>query len=686
MSHYLGDLKIRTRVGLALLLPVLGLLFFAVSGVLDTRRAASQMSRVEALAGLGPDISALVHELQKERGNSAGFIGTKGKGAFQERLDAQRKQTDSVRESFGEAIGRFDVAAYGSSFAKDVRETQDLLAELDGNRQEVSSLQFDVATMAKYYTKTISRHLDLIAEMAILSTDASVSNAITAYINLLQAKERAGIERAMGANGFGAGEFAPKIHQRFVSLIAQQSAFLSVFRTNATREQRAFLAKSLEDPIVAKVAQMRRLAISSAFGGDLQGIEGGDWFDTITKKIDILKAVEDKIAEDLRALASGKASEARWDLGIQLGVTALLLAITAVVVTLTVRSVTGPIARISEALTDLANGDHADETFGTQRRDEIGAMARAVEVFRAGMQRAESLAATQEAEQAAKQTRANRVEDLSTRFDSKVSEMLQATGLASDEMRNTAKSMKLTAEETGARAQTVGAASSQALGNVESVAKSAEQLTVAIGEIRQWVSQSNDVTNKAVGEAERANATVEGLAGAAQKIGEVVDLISEIAEQTNLLALNATIEAARAGEAGKGFAVVASEVKSLANQTAKATDEISAQINNMQAATGDTVSAIGAVRQIIGQIGETSSTITSAVEQQDAATREIAQHVQAATQGSREVSATISSVSEAASEAETAAGKVLCAADDLAKQSEDLRSELGFFLENLRAA
>ena len=339
------------------------------------------------------------------------------------------------------------------------------------------------------------------------------------------------------------------------------------------------------------------------------------------------------------------------------------------------RTIANPLAKMTAAMSVLAEGDHSIEIDGTEHKTELGEMARAIQVFKDNAIKAEQLAAEQAAEQAAKEKRARHIETLSDNFDKQVSAMLQTVAAASTEMRETARSMTATAEETSKQAQTVAQASDGTSRNVQTVASSAEELTSSIGEISRQVSQSSDITKQAVGEVGRANTTVEELAGAARKIGDVVNLIQDIAEQTNLLALNATIEAARAGEAGKGFAVVASEVKSLANQTAKATEEISAQIAGMQSATSDTVEGITRVRDIITQIGENATTIASAVEEQNAATQEISRNVQEVAAGANEVSTNIAGVNQAASETGTAASQVLSAADELAQQSERLRGE-----------
>ncbi len=285
----------------------------------------------------------------------------------------------------------------------------------------------------------------------------------------------------------------------------------------------------------------------------------------------------------------------------------------------------------------------------------------------------------------ARQKRAEQIESLIEAFERQVSAVLQAVDMALTKLNENAQAMSATAEQTNQRAATVDAVSKQVSTSIQTVATATEQLTNSIHEISAQVTDSSRIAADASSQALRTNDKVQELVDSSRKVGQVVDLISDIAEQTNLLALNATIESARAGEAGRGFAVVAAEVKSLATQTAKATDEISSQIANIQGATGTAASDINAIGETIEKINEISSTISAAVEQQSAATQEIARNVQQVAASSDEVASNITDVSNAASETGKAAGEVKDASTDLADQSETLRSEVDGFLKNVRA-
>jgi methyl-accepting chemotaxis protein len=351
------------------------------------------------------------------------------------------------------------------------------------------------------------------------------------------------------------------------------------------------------------------------------------------------------------------------------------------------RQVLGPINKMTDAMGKLAENDHGVEIPGTDRTDEIGAMAGAVQVFKDNAIEADRLRLqTAAQEQGSEQEKRETTLKMADGLESSVGGIVTIVSTAATQMQSAAQAMTATAEETSVQATAVAAASEEASSNVGTVASATEELSQSVNEIADRVSKSAEITNRAVEQANAANGTVEGMAEAAQKIGEVINLISDIAEQTNLLALNATIEAARAGEAGRGFAVVASEVKNLATQTAKATEDIKTQISGMQTITGDTVRAIEGITGIIAEVSNISSEIAAAVKEQGAATGEIAGSVQQAAQGTQEVSSNIAGVTQAAGETGESAGHVLQAAGELSTQSEALRHEVARFLDGLRAA
>jgi len=351
------------------------------------------------------------------------------------------------------------------------------------------------------------------------------------------------------------------------------------------------------------------------------------------------------------------------------------------------RGITKPLTYIATNMRRLAEGDKSIKVQFTDQKNEIGDLSRAMDVFLEKTLEMDRMREEQEeSERRAEKEKRQAMLNVANGFEASVGHVVNQVSSAATEMQSSSEAMSATAEEATRQAAAVAAASEQASANVQTVASAAEELSSSISEISRQVTQASQIAAAAVAEAEQTNVKVQGLAQAANKIGEVVALITDIAEQTNLLALNATIEAARAGDAGKGFAVVASEVKNLANQTAKATDEIGAQISGIQSATQEAVTAIDSITKTISRINEVNSGVASAVEEQGAATQEIARNVEQAAAGTQEVSANIGGVSQAASETGTAAGQIHSTAGELSQQSEILRAEVDKFLARVRAA
>lgn len=350
------------------------------------------------------------------------------------------------------------------------------------------------------------------------------------------------------------------------------------------------------------------------------------------------------------------------------------------------RNILARIEQLQRAMQRLSDGD-LDVTIASGRQqDEIAAMARSLEVFRESMIESNTLSGQQNKERTAKAERASRMETQIARFEDKVRAALEGLTASAGMMQTTAQSMSGTADRSSALASAVAAAAEETSVNVQTVSSGTEELSSSISEISRQVSSSAEIAGNAVNDAKETDATMQGLAENAARISSVVDLIQEIASQTNLLALNATIEAARAGDAGRGFAVVAAEVKSLAEQTAKATEEIRAQISSMQSVTTTAVGAIRNIGSTIGEINEVTTAIAAAVEEQGAATREIARNIHHASVGTSDVSSNIIGVSEASTEAGAAASQVLGAAGELRREADTLRAEIDAFLVSIRAA
>jgi methyl-accepting chemotaxis protein len=353
---------------------------------------------------------------------------------------------------------------------------------------------------------------------------------------------------------------------------------------------------------------------------------------------------------------------------------------------MTTRSISRPVVKLTAAMTRIADGANDVAITGSERRNELGAMARALEVFKRNAIERDRLLREQKTEHEARLERSHALEARVKAFEREVGTILATFAAAAVELNDASRAMSARADETAERNSAVLAVANETSANVQTITAAAEELTASIAEIGGQVAHSSTIAQGAVEQARRTNQSVDGLAAAAQKIGEVVTLIQNIASQTNLLALNATIEAARAGEHGKGFAVVASEVKNLAGQTARATEEISSQIAVIQSASNATVEAIHEIGVTIASIDQISTSIAGAVEQQGSATREIAGNVHRAAAGNREMSVSISAMSQASDEVGAAAPHVLHSAGQLTGESATLKERVENFLAAVAAA
>jgi methyl-accepting chemotaxis protein len=350
------------------------------------------------------------------------------------------------------------------------------------------------------------------------------------------------------------------------------------------------------------------------------------------------------------------------------------------------RQVTKPLTRVTDTVQTLAGGDYEVKVPETGRGDEIGRIANALDVFKAGLLDGRRMAVEQQAEQVAKEKRRQQLERMTSDFAGKLGQVSAALAASAQDMRNSAEGLTAAAQAAAGQASEVAEASNESAGSVQSVAAATEEINASIAEIARQVVEVNNVTRAAVEDATETTRTMDGLQGAATRIEEVVTLIQGIAAQTNLLALNATIEAARAGEAGKGFAVVASEVKTLATQTGKATEDIAAQVASIQRETGAAVTAINRITYTIDKIGEITTALAAAIEEQQASTNEIARRVQDVANGTQAVCNAVQGVSEAAANTGGAASSVHGTASDVTRQSEVLNVEVDKFVKTLIAA
>ena len=630
-----ANIKIRNKLVLMLLFPLLAVLYFSVNGAWDKWGQAREMDTLLSLSELAVKTSAVVHEAQKERGMTALFLGSKGT-KFQAELAEQHKATDTRTAALAEYLRKFDRARFGVSFGTSLDEALGRVDKTGPTRAAVTSVSIAAPEAIGHYTGMISSLLTVISRTTHLSGQGDLTRGLAAYVNFLQAKERTGIERALLSNTFAQDKFGPGMYERFVAVVSAQDTYTAGFEALASDDDRDFARKTVAGRASDEVARMRTVAREKAATGGFE-TDATYWFKTMTDKINQMKQVEDRLSDGLvaRATAGRQRAWAALFAFVLIGIAAVAAAL--VMAYALVRSITRSVNTVLETMRELAEGEgDLTHRLAVAGRDELGQLSLAFNTF---MDKLHSII--------------RQVRDAAMNATT-ASQQLSAAG---DQLASGAQEQASSLEQTAASLEEI-------TGTVKQTADNARQAS-------QVATGSRDVADKGGKVVATAVDAMGEINRASKKIADIITTIDEIAFQTNLLALNAAVEAARAGEQGRGFAVVASEVRNLAQRSATAAKEIkgliqdsvgkvetgSALVNQSGQTLEEIVGSVKRVTDLIAEIAAASNEQSAGIDQVNKAVAQMDQVVQSNAAQTEELSSTARALAAEAGSLQSLVGR-----------------------------
>lgn len=630
----IGNIRLRTKMLLLVSVPFLALCFTSAGLLNQIQNELEATSKFESLSSLALASSALLHETQKERGASAGYLSSKGK-KFSEILGSQRPLTDSRIAAFEDEIKKLDAGNYGEAFQANLAELKKLMIEIPRMRSLVSSQGISVADEVAYYTSINTRLLNISDSLARFSPGGDIANSSAAFATFLQSKERAGIERAVLSSTFAKDSFSKASYDKFNTLVNTQNIYLAVFEDMASAEEMRFFESQMNHPSVREVNRMRSIAFANAESGGFD-VDAEYWFETITQKINLLKSVEDYLGQHVSALAiemKREASNKLLETKIILSVAALLSLLLVLVITHSMHSSLKKAVMLAQS---IASGDLTQQ-HQSQDKDEAGQLLRTLNVM---------------------QNELNKVISNSYSVSESVAAGAEQISLSSAQLTQKAE---------------------EQASNLEMTACSTEEISTTIKRNADFTADARSVSKEARVEAEHggevvhnAIAAMADINDASRRIATITGVIDEIAFQTNLLALNAAVEAARAGDHGKGFAVVAAEVRNLAGRSAEAAKEIKVLID-------DSVTKVEAGAQYVGESGVALDKIVASVKSLNELISDIANASQEQSTGVDTINESMLHMDTITRDNTHIAKEATVAGRIMAEQAASLSNSLSFF-------
>ncbi|MDH5179151.1 MAG: methyl-accepting chemotaxis protein [Gammaproteobacteria bacterium] len=618
--NFLSNLKISMKLLLLTAIPTLALLTFAIISVSEKMSVAKSMTTVEGMARISARMTAMVHEMQKERGMTAGFLASGGK-TFSSQIGEQRRTVDEKISALKAIFDGTDKDTLDHHFVKIVSGAISNLDQLDDIRRRVSALDINTGDAIGYYTKSNAVFLDAVVEMYEESVTAEAAAMMLAYGNFLLAKERAGIERAVMASVFAQDKFKGGQFKRLVELVKEQDVFISIFLRIAPEAHSDFYKETMRDSVVGETEQMRQTAFAKADTGGF-GISSQDWFSKQTAKINLLKKVEDYLSHEVVKFAEETAAGAAWGQTAYIVASLVVLAVVVIGFILIGNGIRNPLQEMVTVASKLARGE-LDVEKTEVHKDETG----------------QALAAMYG-------------------MVDKLTEII--TGIISS-----ANNMNNASQQVSSSAQSLSQSSSEQAASVEETAASLEEMNASISQNSENSRATAAIATEVAKQANEGGKAVEQTVVAMRDIAEQITLIEDIAYKTNLLALNAAIEAARAGEHGKGFAVVADEVRKLAERSQTSAAEITEMAEkNVKIAE----SAGKLITEVVPKIQQTADL----VEEINAASSEQASNVE-------QVNRAMDQVDKAAQQSAASAEELASTAEEMSAQTDELKTTVGYF-------